>query len=106
MAKKGKEPAPNPNSVPNKDIIQRLNFLYQASSYLSRLDNVNDTRELDWSSKPIEAPVGGAATSAAPTKEHAKVRKRKPKRKGTARDLSRSYVKSMKIIGQKTNTRM
>ena len=106
MAKKGKEPAPNTNSVPNKDIIQRLNFLYQASSYLSTLDNVNDTQDFDWPSKPIQAPVDGAATSTAPTKEHVKVRKRKPKRKGTARDLSRSYVKSMKIIGQKTNTRL
>ncbi|KAK0201592.1 RNAse P Rpr2/Rpp21/SNM1 subunit domain-containing protein [Desarmillaria ectypa] len=35
MAKKSKDEVPNPNSVPNRDIIQRLNFLYQASVYLN-----------------------------------------------------------------------
>ena len=35
MAKKTNDDVPNPNSVVNRDIIQRLNFLYQASVYLS-----------------------------------------------------------------------
>ncbi len=35
MAKKPKDETPNANSVPNKDIIQRLNFLYQAGVYLN-----------------------------------------------------------------------
>ncbi|KAG7443158.1 Rpr2-domain-containing protein [Guyanagaster necrorhizus] len=35
MAKKLKVEVANPNNVPNKDIIQRLNFLYQASVYLN-----------------------------------------------------------------------
>src|SRR6266576_5573752 len=32
-----KDQTRNPASIPNKDIIQRLNFLYQASVYLSNL---------------------------------------------------------------------
>ena len=34
MAKKSKDEVPNPNSVSNRDILQRLNFLYQASVLL------------------------------------------------------------------------
>ncbi|KAK0244448.1 Rpr2-domain-containing protein [Armillaria nabsnona] len=72
MAKKPKDETPNANSVPNKDIIQRLNFLYQASVYLN------------------------GVTSQSP-----------PRRKRvTTSDLSRSYVSSMKIVGQKTVVKM
>ncbi|KAK0438336.1 RNAse P Rpr2/Rpp21/SNM1 subunit domain-containing protein [Desarmillaria tabescens] len=72
MAKKSKDEAPNPNNVPNRDIIQRLNFLYQASVYLNG----------------VSPP-----------------QKRKQKRVTTS-DLSRSYVSSMKIVGQKTTVKM
>jgi len=34
MVKKQKEETPNVNATANRDIVQRLNFLYQASSYL------------------------------------------------------------------------
>ncbi|PBK74610.1 Rpr2-domain-containing protein [Armillaria solidipes] len=72
MAKKSKDETPNANSVPNKDIIQRLNFLYQASVYLNGV--------------PSQSP---------------------PRRKRvTTSDLSRSYVSSMKIVGQKTVVKM
>ncbi len=72
MAKKPKDETPNANSVPNKDIIQRLNFLYQAGVYLN------------------------GVTSQSP-----------PRRKRvTTSDLSRSYVSSMKIVGQKTVVKM
>ncbi|KAK0188263.1 Rpr2-domain-containing protein [Armillaria mellea] len=72
MAKKAKDEAPNANSVPNKDILQRLNFLYQASVYLN-----------------------GVASPSPPRRKRV-----------TAGDLSRSYVSSMKIVGQKTVVKM
>lgn len=62
------------NAVPNRDIIQRLNFLYQASVYL------ND---------PGNNPPGTQTRSVV-----------------TTSDLSRSYVKTMKVIGQKTIVKM
>ena len=38
MGKKQKEETPNINATPNRDIIQRLNFLYQASVYLQSIE--------------------------------------------------------------------
>ncbi|KAK0222063.1 RNAse P Rpr2/Rpp21/SNM1 subunit domain-containing protein, partial [Armillaria fumosa] len=66
-----KDETPNVNSVPNKDIIQRLKFLYQASVYLN------------------------GVTSQSPRR-----------RRVTTSDLSRSYVSSMKVVGQKTVVKM
>ena len=36
---KNKDQAPNPNNVSNRDIIQRLNFLYQASVFLNAMSS-------------------------------------------------------------------
>lgn len=108
MAKKGKEVLYNPNSVPNKDILQRLNFLYQASTYLSGLENTDSVRKLASSSKLVQDEMAEGNASSVDTEKKERNRKQRvaANRKATARDLSRSYVKSMKIIGQKTNTRM
>ena len=91
MGKKNKdqEPVANLNSVANRDIIQRINFLYQASTYLST----------------ISRPPSGESPLPAP-------RKGKTRRKNTIRhpkntaELSRAYVGSMRIVGQKTMVRM
>ncbi|KAL4262561.1 Rpr2-domain-containing protein [Pleurotus pulmonarius] len=45
MAKKGKAGGTNPQAVPNRDIIQRMNFLYQASSYLNSIPSHSDSHE-------------------------------------------------------------
>ncbi|KAI6045989.1 Rpr2-domain-containing protein, partial [Pisolithus marmoratus] len=72
---------PNPNHISNKDIIQRLNFLYQASALLGT----------------ISTPVPCSANA-----------RHQPKRKRvvTTSELSRSYIDTMRIVGQKTNTKM
>ncbi|KAJ8518606.1 hypothetical protein ONZ45_g4362 [Pleurotus djamor] len=41
MAKKSKDEAPNPQAVVNRDIIQRMNFLYQASGYLASINQLS-----------------------------------------------------------------
>ncbi|KAG0142821.1 hypothetical protein CROQUDRAFT_216589 [Cronartium quercuum f. sp. fusiforme G11] len=41
MVKKTTNSTPNPNSVPNKDVLQRLNFLHQASHYLATFTTPN-----------------------------------------------------------------
>ncbi len=78
MAKKPKDQVPNPNSVVNRDVIQRLNFMYQASVYLNT--------------------VAASVPTAVP----------QPKRKKriTADHLSRNYVSAMKVVGQKTTVKM
>lgn len=109
MAKKSKEAGPNPSSVPNRDIIQRLNFLYQASAYLHRLASQNgpkpDATEVsdDDDIKKEQLKKGGE--SAVVDKNETPKRTRNKGRVNTG-DLARSYVKSMKIIGQKTIVRM
>ena len=80
MAKKNKEKssdveAPNPNNVSNRDIVQRLNFLYQASVYINGIEANAECHN-------------------------------QGRRGVTTSDLSRSYVKTMKTVGQKTTVKM
>lgn len=89
MAKKPRDEVPNPNSVSNRDIIQRLNFLYQASVYLNSIDGGK-----------IKANDGDADAATARKNTN------KRKRVVSTSDLSRSYIKSMKIVGQKTTVKM
>lgn len=90
MAKKQHNPAPpNPHNVPNRDIIQRLNFLYQASTWLLSLPTTK------YNAASTTQPVTSPDT------------KGKKKERGevspvTPAYLSRSYVSSMKTIGRKT----
>ncbi|KAJ7647007.1 RNAse P Rpr2/Rpp21/SNM1 subunit domain-containing protein [Roridomyces roridus] len=80
MAKK-KDDAPNASNVVNKDIIQRLNFMYQASVYLGSV-----------------LPVPPPATTSPKRKKKA--------RKMDVHDLSKSYVHSMKVVANKTMVKM
>ncbi|KAJ7282960.1 RNAse P Rpr2/Rpp21/SNM1 subunit domain-containing protein [Mycena rebaudengoi] len=83
MAKKNKDEAPNANSIVNRDIMQRLNFMYQASVYLSGV---------------LPAPPADAAP--VPQK------RKKKARRMTIHDLSKSYVSSMKVVTNKTMVKM
>ncbi|KAI0675402.1 RNAse P Rpr2/Rpp21/SNM1 subunit domain-containing protein [Trametes maxima] len=100
MGKKNKdqEPVANLNSVANRDIIQRINFLYQASTYLNSL-----SQSLPPTTDDVKQP---------PTaKNRGSVRQKRKKIKtlrhpnGTA-ELSRSYIGTMRIVGQKAMVRM
>lgn len=93
MAKKQHSTAPpNPHNIPNRDIMQRLNFLYQASTYLSSLS------ETKGSAPPTTQPEAQTvATSESKGKEQ-----RAEVPIVTPAYLSRAYVSSMKTIGQKT----
>ncbi|PIL35962.1 hypothetical protein GSI_01622 [Ganoderma sinense ZZ0214-1] len=88
MGKKNKDqdPAASLSSVQNRDIIQRLNFLYQASTYVNSI-----APPLDGSISPRRGPKKKKNTI------------RHPK---DSAELSRCYVGTMRIIGQKTMVRM
>lgn len=92
---KSSDEVPNPNSISNRDIIQRLSFLYQASVYLNGIS-------------PSQSPEASSSKAGGdPVHEGTKIaRKRRRRPVVTTSDLSRSYVKTMKIVGQKTTVKM
>jgi ribonuclease P protein subunit RPR2 len=93
MAKKGKDEVPNPHSVSNRDIIQRLNFLYQAGVYLNTISSGSGAPHIT----PSLTPDGES------TKQN---KKRKSRRKATTSDLAKAYISSMKVVGQKTTVKL
>ncbi|KAI6157509.1 Rpr2-domain-containing protein [Pisolithus tinctorius] len=82
-----RDDVPNPNHISNKDIIQRLNFLYQASTLLGTISHPSPPH---------------TSVTCSPDARH------EPKRNRvvTTSELSRSYIDTMKIVGQKTNTKI
>ena len=101
MGKKDKnqEPVANLNGVANRDIIQRINFLYQASTYLHSISPEAPSQPPEpSSSKPPPAPVNKKGNP-----DRKKWKNRTPT---SAADLSRAYVHSMRIVGQKAMVRM
>ncbi|KAI0063543.1 Rpr2-domain-containing protein [Artomyces pyxidatus] len=111
MAKKGKVEAPNPNNIANRDILQRLNFLYQASTYLESLSappapvESSSVNTKDAAPKPNE-PTPKVLPAKDVRKEYKErkslERKARRAREICAADIGRSYVRAMKQIGQKT----
>ncbi|KAL0572066.1 hypothetical protein V5O48_009884 [Marasmius crinis-equi] len=106
MAKKDKNEAPNPNAVANRDIIHRLNFLYQASVYLNGMDQSHH------SSSAQSEPEPSASTStpmnmniSEEQRTESRKKRRKPRKIGI-KDLARSYIDTMKVVGTKTTVRM
>jgi ribonuclease P protein subunit RPR2 len=85
--------------VPNRDIMQRMNFLWQASVYFERLGS---------GSGDLGGGVGGASTSGDNEGELVQEKKRRPRRtrKVDGCDLARMYVRTMNVVGQRTTTKM
>ena len=104
MGKKQKEETPNINATPNRDIIQRLNFLYQASVYLQSLEPSASSNHPSSSGKGKAKEIQITDTSNHTRK--AGGRKKKHKRKQTIGDIARNYVQCMCIVGQKTTVKM
>ncbi|TEB37225.1 Rpr2-domain-containing protein [Coprinellus micaceus] len=99
-SKTKEDPAPTINSVQNRDIIQRLNFMYQAGTFLQGLHTQN--------------AVASSSSLESTTKEPISSKKRKGGKKAklecveglkTMGDLGRSYVHSMKVVGQRTTVK-
>ncbi|KAJ3761951.1 RNAse P Rpr2/Rpp21/SNM1 subunit domain-containing protein [Lentinula raphanica] len=88
MGKKPKIDGPNPTSVSNRDVMQRLNFLYQASVYLN---NVHSSSTLE----PSVSTSGSIPTS-----------KGKKRRCMDLNDLSRNYIETMRGVGTRTTVQL
>ncbi|EKM75562.1 hypothetical protein AGABI1DRAFT_132102 [Agaricus bisporus var. burnettii JB137-S8] len=84
------------NTVPNRDIMQRMNFLWQASVLLEGLggSGVGDTGTGTSSGDGDSEVKGDLKTKKARTK------------KVNGSDLARMYVRTMNVVGQRTTTKM
>lgn len=108
MVKKQKEETPNVNSTANRDIVQRLNFLYQASVYLQSIappPSVTTTEHDE--ARTLNSNMGEGSSTVQSTTKRVKKRskRRNVSKKGTS-DLARSYVQCMHVVGQKTTVKM
>lgn len=112
MAKKNKDDVPNVNSVANRDILHRLNFLYQASAYLDSLSPPSLTHPPQPPAPDTDSNLAGPSTPAKTltTESSKKIKKRSKKeakgRRMQVTEIARSYVRSMKQIGEKTTVKM
>ncbi|KAI0335126.1 Rpr2-domain-containing protein [Cubamyces sp. BRFM 1775] len=98
MGKKNKDqdPAASLNSVANRDIVQRINFLYQASTYLSTISQSLPPSAEDTAKTGREKAKSGKKQKRRPNLRHPR----------NVAELSRNYVGTMRIVGQKTMVRM
>lgn len=94
----------NPSSVTNRDVLQRLNFLYQASVLLNSLAPPGSVPDNDPSGPVVASNDRDTATQEGDSPSRSKRKKRR--RVVSFGELSRSYVETMKSVGQKTNVRM
>ena len=121
MGKKNKDEAPNPNGVVNRDILQRLNFLYQASTYLESISRHSDVHSKARTDSPINAmevvsaDASGSVASTLPTTglpntqlagRDRRRERRRERRVIQVADIGRGYVRAMRLIGQKTTVKM
>lgn len=112
MAKKNKDDVPNVNSVANRDILHRLNFLYQASAYLDSISPPSLVPPAQPPARESSSNLAGPSTSAENSagESSKKIKKCSKKevrgRKMQVTQIARSYVRSMKQIGQKTTVKM
>ena len=118
MGKKNKSEVPNPNNVVNRDILQRLNFLYQASVYMESVSRQSEgfVRTGMRTSGSTPGPSAGSTAvenaDPPPMTPLSKARRRKGdwvQRKGRvirAADIGQGYVRAMRLIAQKTTVKM
>lgn len=115
MAKKEKEETPNVNATQNRDIAQRLNFLYQASVYLQSIaPSTTSGLHANKGKRSEEGPDGNSSimdvdvVSSNHVSGRSMVKKygRRIGKKQTTDDLARSYIQCLRVVGQKTTVKM
>jgi len=116
MVKKPKDDVPNVNATSNRDIIQRLNFLYQASVYLQsieplstegkQLPDLEQSKQLGDDLLSVNDKDHSKASVGKQTALKSSTKTRRSTHKLRCGDLARSYVQCMRIVGQKTTVKM
>ncbi|KAL1746419.1 RNAse P Rpr2/Rpp21/SNM1 subunit domain-containing protein [Schizophyllum fasciatum] len=93
--KAAKDAAPSFGAVSNRDLLQRMNFLYQSSAYLNTI--------LSYPSSSASTATAVPSPAERPIPQGEKMSKR---RQATTADLSREYIKNMKAVGRKSVMRV
>jgi ribonuclease P protein subunit RPR2 len=110
MGKKQKEEnSPNINAAANKDIIQRLSFLYQASVYLQSLDVSSLRGSGEEATKNLEGETLELDTRPKPHADKKANRKNTRTRQVSRRrtgDLARDYIHCLRQVAKKTTVKM
>jgi len=98
MGKK-KEAAPNPAQIANKDVLHRMNFLYQTSMFMQSLRSTGSPARSD-------GQLASTSDLNEVSRDEEKKGKRGPKRKSKAvhnpEDISRFMVSNLRTISRKT----
>lgn len=105
MGKKQSEATPNVNATANRDVVQRLNFLYQASVYLQSIAPPTSLEKPQPQGKAT-AIEKSEQDSKGMSRKQRKSKRRKVGIKKTTSDLGRSYVQCMRAVGQKSTVKM
>ncbi|KAI9572279.1 RNAse P Rpr2/Rpp21/SNM1 subunit domain-containing protein [Boletus coccyginus] len=98
---KDKDETPNPTSVTNRDILQRLNFLLssQRPSERPRTPRFHPRRR-----RTVDVRTG--TKEGDPPSRTTKSQRKRRRRVVSFEELSRSYVETMKNVGKKTNVKI
>ncbi|EAU90906.1 hypothetical protein CC1G_02293 [Coprinopsis cinerea okayama7 len=113
--KKEREVGPNINNVPNRDVLQRLNFMYQASAYLQRcgLEGLEETSQQSSTSnskaEDVQSAQPGLGQEPGGSKCTNKKRKKSKSRKSTSEildDLGQFYARSIPTVAQRTTLKI
>ncbi|KDQ21716.1 hypothetical protein BOTBODRAFT_168937 [Botryobasidium botryosum FD-172 SS1] len=91
--KGGSEQVPNPSGITNRDLLQRLNFLYQASVYLQQASTSSSLEQAQTDTRSSKRRRRARSTESIGTSE-------------LLSDLSKNYAGSMKAIGAKAIVKM
>ncbi|KAL1734692.1 RNAse P Rpr2/Rpp21/SNM1 subunit domain-containing protein [Schizophyllum commune] len=117
--KPAKDAAPNFGAVANRDLLQRMNFLYQSSAYLNTIIPQTPSSSTGYAPPGRRGRLPGRPVI---PEGRRRSKKRWPKpgfpageaegpkngtrRQATIVDLSREYIKNMKAVGRKSVMRI
>ena len=117
--KPAKDAAPHFGAVANRDLLQRMNFLYQSSAYLNTIIPQTPSSNTGYAPPGRRGRLPGRPVI---PEGRRRSKKRWPKpgfpageaegpkngtrRQATIVDLSREYIKNMKAVGRKSVMRM
>ncbi|GJJ06250.1 hypothetical protein Clacol_000441 [Clathrus columnatus] len=96
---------PNPNSIPNREAFQRMNFLFQASTYLNSVDASHHGGSQGESSNGGNDRKAGRMT-VGEASSRANGERCKNRKSAMLSDLSAGYIQDLRTIGNKNVLRI
>ncbi|KAG8881494.1 hypothetical protein FRB97_009548 [Tulasnella sp. 331] len=99
--------APNPNTIQNREALQRLNFLYQTSVYLAQISGSTSSSELTApSGSTMKDPRINKGKEKSEKKGQSKEKPITSNGRESLMELSRQHAHAMKVIAKKSVLRI